>query len=415
MDACVFPSNVDTLWVDGRFATMDGAAPWGALENGALAVSDGRISWIGPQTCLPADAPSRTKTVLHLAGAWVTPGLIDCHTHLVYAGSRAREFAMRLEGATYEEIARAGGGIISTVKAVRKATADELFDQSAARLCALQAEGVTTVEIKSGYGLDLANELKMLRVIRRLEQSQAATVVGTFLGAHALPPEYAGRPDAYVDLVIKEMVPAIAAEKLATAVDVFCERIAFSADQTERIFTAARRHGLPVKLHAEQLSDSGGAVLAARHHALSADHLEYLTEVGAAAMAAAGTVAVLLPGAFYFLNETRRPPVDVLRRHQIPMALATDCNPGTSPTTSPLLMMNMACVNFKLSPFEALAGFTVHAARALGMDAYRGRLKVGLAADFAVWNIDDPAELAYRMGGNPCRMTVKAGRMVSGS
>ena len=415
MNSFVFPQTVDTLWVDGRFATMAGPASWGALENGAMAVTDGCIAWLGPQTALPGNAYARAGQVKYLGNAWVTPGLIDCHTHLVYAGSRAREFEMRLNGATYEEIARAGGGIISTVKAVRSAVADILFNQSAARLTAMQAEGITTLEIKSGYGLDTANELKMLRVIRRLDQAFATTVMGTFLGAHALPPEFAGRADDYIDLLIDEMIPAVAKQGLATAVDAFCEQIAFSTAQTERVFAAARRHGLKVKLHADQLSDSGGGALAARYHALSADHLEYLTEDGAAAMAVAGTVAVLLPGAFYFLNETRKPPVDLLRRHGIPMAVATDCNPGTSPTTSPLLMMNMACVNFKLTPAEALAGFTVHAARALGLQDDRGTLEVGKAADLAVWNVEDPAELAYRMGGNPCRLTVKDGQIVAGS
>jgi imidazolonepropionase len=414
MQTSDFPETIDTLWLEGRFATMRGHASWEALENGAMAVSDGRIAWLGSQASLPAAALSRAGRVHHLDNAWVTPGLIDCHTHLVYAGDRAREFEMRLGGATYEEIAQAGGGIMNTVRAVRKAMAETLFDQSAQRLSAMQAEGLTTVEIKSGYGLDTANELKMLRVVRQLDQAFATTVVGTFLGAHALPPEYTGRSDDYIDLVIGEMIPAVADDGLATAVDVFCERIAFSPAQTERVFEAARRYGLTVKLHADQLSDSGGGALAARYQALSADHLEHLTEPGAAAMAAAGTVAVLLPGAFYFLNETCRPPVDLLRRYKIPMAISTDCNPGTSPTTSPLLMMNMACVNFKLTPAEALAGFTVHAARALGMHAERGTLAAGMAADFAVWNIDDPAELAYRMGGNPCRMTVKAGRIVAG-
>ena len=410
----VFPETIDSLWLDARLATMAGQPPWGVVNNGAMAVTDGRIAWLGSQTSLPENALARARQVHRLADAWVTPGLIDCHTHLVYAGSRAREFEMRLNGATYEEIARAGGGIISTVRAVRSATQETLFNQSARRLSAMQAEGVTTVEVKSGYGLDTASELKMLRVIRQLNQAFAMTVVGTFLGAHALPPEYAGRADDYIDLVIHEMLPAVAEEGLATAVDVFCERIAFTPAQTERVFKAAGEHGLKVKLHADQLSDSGGASLAARHGALSADHLEYLSADGAAAMAAAGTVAVLLPGAYYFLNEIHPPPVALFRRHRIPMAISTDCNPGTSPTTSPLLMMNMATVNFKLTPAEALAGFTVHAARALDMQESRGTLAVDQAADFAVWDVEDPAELAYRMGGNPCRMTVKAGVIVGG-
>ena len=404
----------DSLWLDARFASMAGQSPYGVLEKGAMAVDGGRIVWIGAQEALPADAVTKARAVHRLENAWVTPGLIDCHTHLVYAGNRAREFEMRLNGATYEEIARAGGGIISTVTAVRNATETALFRQSALRLKAMQSEGVTAVEIKSGYGLNTESELKMLRVVRRLDREFPTTVIATFLGAHALPPEYTGRPDAYIDLVIDEMIPAVAAGGLAQAVDVFCERIAFTPAQTERVFAAAQRHGLEVKLHAEQLSDSKGAVMAARFGALSADHLEHLKADGAAAMAEAGTVAVLLPGAFYFLKETQKPPVDLLRRQGVPMALSTDCNPGTSPTTSPLLMMNMACVNFGLTPAEALAGFTVNAARALGMQDRWGTLEVGKPADFAVWDIEEPAELAYRMGGNPCRMTVKAGEIVYG-
>ncbi len=407
-----FPDRVDSLWLDARLATMTGQGSYGSLAHAAMAVVDGRIVWLGKQDALPADVQTHARSVHRLENAWVTPGLIDCHTHLVYAGNRAGEFEMRLNGATYEEIARAGGGIVNTVSAVRNATESALFDQSSGRLKAMLAEGVTTVEIKSGYGLDLPNELKMLRVARRLGRELPPTVVATFLGAHALPPEYKDRPDAYIDLVVDEMIPAVAAGELAQAVDAFCEPIAFNPQQVERVFTAARRHGLGIKLHAEQLSDSKGAVLAASHGALSADHLEYLQADGAAAMATSGTVAVLLPGAFYFLKEARTPPVDLLRRQRVAMALATDCNPGTSPTTSPLLMMNMACINFGLTPVEALAGFTVNAARALGMHDRLGTLDVGQQADFAVWDIDAPAELAYRMGGNPCRMTVKAGELV---
>ena len=408
-----FPETVDSLWLDARLATLAGETPYGIIEKGAMAVDGGCIVWIGPCDRLPKDAETRARSVRCLENFWITPGLIDCHTHLVYAGNRAREFEMRLNGATYEEIARAGGGIISTVKAVRMASEMELFRQSASRLTAMQAEGVTAVEIKSGYGLNTSSELKMLRVARRLGREFPATVMATFLGAHALPPEYAGRPDAYIDLVVDEMIPAVAADGLATAVDAFCERIAFTPVQIERVFTAARRYGLAIKLHAEQLSDSKGAALAARFGALSADHLEHLKMDGAAAMAQAGTVAVLLPGAYYFLKETCRPPVDLLRREGVPMALSTDCNPGTSPTTSPLLMMNMACVNFELTPAESLAGFTVHAARALGMQARWGTLEIGKQADFAVWDIEEPAELSYRLGGNPCRMTVKGGEPVN--
>ena len=407
-----FPATVDTLWLDVRLATLAHQAPYGIIEKGAMAVDKGRIVWLGSIETLPTDAVSKARSVHRLDNAWVTPGLIDCHTHLVHAGNRAREFEMRLNGATYEEIARAGGGIISTVIAVRNASEADLYEQSTGRLKAMLAEGVTAVEIKSGYGLDTENELKMLRVARQLGLNFPATVMATFLGAHALPPEYTGRPDAYIDLVIGEMIPAVAADGLATAVDAFCERIAFTPAQTERVFTAARHYGLRVKLHAEQLSDSNGAALAARFGALSADHLEHLNAAGAADMAAAGTVAVLLPGAYYFLKETCKPPVDLLRGQGVFMALSTDCNPGTSPTTSPLLMMNMACVNFGLTPAEALAGVTVNAARALGMQDRWGTLEVGKQADFAVWDIEEPAELAYRMGGNPCRMTVKGGEIV---
>jgi imidazolonepropionase len=412
MTSADYPERVDSLWLDARLATMTGEDGCGIVEGGALAVANGRIVWMGPQNHLPADALSGDRMVHRLDNALLTPGLIDCHTHLVYAGNRAREFEMRLYGASYEEIAAAGGGIVSTVMAVRQASESELFEQSAKRLRAMQAEGVTAVEIKSGYGLDTANELKMLRVARRLAREFAPTVIPTFLGAHALPPEYAGRPDDYIDLVVDEMIPAVAKAGLARAVDVFCERIAFSPRQTERVFEAASNHGLRVKLHAEQLSNSNGAAMAARFGALSADHLEYLDAIGAEAMAACGTVAVLLPGAFYFLKETRKPPVELLREKGVAMAVSTDSNPGTSPTTSPLLMMNMACIQFGLTPVEALAGFTVQAARALGEQERRGTLDVGKRADFAVWDIDDPAELAYRMGGNPCRMTVKSGRIV---
>ena len=403
---------IDSLWLDARLATMVGGSPYGAVDQAAMAVRDGKIAWIGSRESLPEAILAGTQSVYHLENTWITPGLIDCHTHLIYAGNRAREFEMRLNGASYEEIAAAGGGIVSTVGAVRKATESILFEQSAERLRAMQAEGVTAVEVKSGYGLDTASELKMLRVARRLDNTFATTVIPTFLGAHALPPEYAGRPDDYVDLVVDEMIPAVAKEGLAAAVDIFCERIAFTPRQAERVFEAARRHGLSVKKHAEQLSNSNGAALAARYGALSADHLEYLDAAGADAMALSGTVAVLLPGAFYFLKETRNPPIELLREKQVPMAVATDCNPGTSPTTSPLLMMNMACIHFGLTPAEALAGFTVEAARALGRQDRWGTLEVGKQADFAVWDVDEPAELAYRMGVNPCRMTVKSGEVV---
>ncbi len=403
----------DSLWLEARLATMVGPTPYGIIEDAAVMVDAGRITWLGRRGDLPAGAKQKAHRIHRLNGAWLTPGLIDCHTHLVYAGNRAGEFEMRLDGATYETITAAGGGISCTVRAVREATEKTLFEESARRLAALQREGVTTVEIKSGYGLNTDTELKMLRVARRLGKAFQATVIPTFLGAHALPSEFAGRSDDYIEEVIDSMLPAVAAEGLAAAVDVFCERIAFTRAQTERVIQAAQRLGLPVKIHAEQLSDTKGAVLAARYGALSADHLEYLAEDGVAAMAAAGTVAVLLPGAFYFLKETQTPPVHLLRRAGVPMAVATDCNPGTSPTTSPLLMMNMACILFGLTPEEALAGVTANAARALGIQDRAGTLKVGKAADFAVWDVRTPAQLAYGIGGMPCRMTVKAGVVIN--
>ena len=405
----------DSLWTDARLATMTaGGAPYGAIEPGAIAVRDGRIAWIGPMSALPADAARRTREVRDLDGHWVTPGLVDCHTHLVFGGDRAHEFELRLQGATYEEIARAGGGIRSTVAATRAADENARVAAAGPRLDALIAEGVTTVEIKSGYGLDTETECRMLRVGRRLGDERPVTIRTTFLGAHALPPEFEGRADAYVDLVVDEMLPAVAAEGLADAVDAFCEKIAFTPAQTARVFEAARRLGLAVKLHADQLSDLDGAALAARFQALSADHLECSNEDGIAAMAKAGTIAVLLPGAFYFLRETKLPPIEALRRHGVPIAIATDCNPGSSPATSLLLMLNMACTLFHLTPEEALAGATRNAAKALGLGATHGTLEVGKAADFSVWEIGRPAELAYRIGFNPLRMSVQAGEEIAG-
>ena len=397
------------LWTHARIATMqaDAAAPYGLIEDGALAVRDGRIAWAGPRSELPAAL--REGAVEHDAqGALITPGLIDCHTHLVYGGDRAGEFEARLNGASYEEIARAGGGIMSTVRATRAASDEELLRQSLPRIAALLAEGVTTLEIKSGYGLDLASESKMLRVARRVEQVMPVSVRTTFLGAHALPPEFKDRPDEYVDAVIG-MIPTLVADGLADAVDAFCERIGFTAAQTERIFAAAREHGLPVKLHAEQLSDQGGAALVARYGGLSADHLEHLSAEGIAAMDAAGTVAVLLPGAYYFLRDTTPPPVAALRAAGVPMAVATDNNPGTSPMTSLLLAMNMVCTLWRLTPLEALAGCTINAARALGLDGEVGTLEVGKRADFALWQIARPADLSYAFGFNPCVAVVNRG------
>ena len=402
----------DSLWFNGHAATM---GPEGVLRDAALAVKDGRIAWIGHRAALPA---GRAAAEHDLGGRWITPGLIDAHTHLVFGGNRAREFEMRLEGASYEDIARAGGGIVSTVAATRAAGEDGLAASAALRLERLLAEGVTTVEIKSGYGLDLPTERAMLRAARALGERYPVTVRTTCLAAHALPPEYAGRPDDYIALVCDVILPALAGEGLVDAVDAFCERIAFSPEQTARVFDAAKRLGLPVKLHADQLSDGGsnggGAALAARYGALSADHVEHTGEEAARAMAAAGTVAVLLPGAFFMLRETRLPPIEAFRRHGVPMAVSTDCNPGTSPAVSLLLMLNMACTLFRLTPQEALAGVTRNAAKALGMEATHGTLEVGKAADLAVWDIGDPAELCYWLGANPCAAVVKDGRLVRG-
>lgn len=396
------------LWTHCDVATMVPGSPYGLVRDAAIVVDGGHVAWLGPRAALPADWSARAGQRHDCGGALVTPGLIDCHTHLVYGGDRANEFELRLNGASYEDIARAGGGIASTVRATRAASEAELFIQSRVRLRALKAEGVTTVEIKSGYGLSLDEERKCLRVARRLGAEEGVAVRTTFLGAHALPPEFAGRADAYIDEVLR-MLPALHGEGLVDAVDAFCERIAFSPAQTARVFEAASALGLPVKLHAEQLSDSGGAALAARHGALSCDHLEWLSEEGAQAMAAAGSVAVLLPGAFYFLRETRLPPVDLLRRHGVPIAVSTDCNPGSSPCTSLLLMLNMACTLFRLTPAEALAGVTREAARALGL-ADRGTLAVGGRADFVLWDVAQPAQLSYAIGANPRRATVVGGQ-----
>ncbi|MBK3797827.1 imidazolonepropionase [Azospirillum brasilense] len=396
----------DSLWFNGHAATM---APGGVLRDAVIAVKDGRIAWIGAAKDRPA---GRAAEEHDLGGRWVTPGLIDCHTHLVFGGNRAREFEMRLEGVTYEEIARAGGGIASTVAATRAADEESLIASAAVRLQRLLAEGVTVVEVKSGYGLDLATERRMLRAARALGERFPVTVRTTGLAAHALPPEFAGRADDYIALVCEDILPTLAAEGLLDAVDAFCERIAFSPEQTARVFDTARRLGLPVKLHADQLSDGGGAALAARYDALSADHVEHTNEEGARAMAAAGTVAVLLPGAFYMLRETKLPPIALFRRHGVPMAVSTDCNPGTSPAVSLLLMLNMACTLFRLTPQEALAGVTRNAAQALGMAATHGTLELGKAADLAVWDVGDPAELCYWLGANPCTAVVRSGRLV---
>lgn len=399
--------SVDRIWTNARVATMQGAE-LGLIDRGALAVTGDRIAWVGPMDKLPADVKRGEQ--FDCAGALLTPGLIDCHTHLVFAGNRAGEFEMRLNGASYEAIARAGGGIFSTVRLTREADEAELFRQAEPRVHALMNEGVTTIEIKSGYGLNIETELKMLRVARQLGERNALTVRTTFLGAHAVPPEFSGRADAYVDLVCDEMLPAVVAEGLGDAVDAFCDNIGFTQAQTRRIFEAARRHHLPVKLHAEQLSDQQGAVLAAEFGALSADHLEYLDERGVRALANSGTVAVLLPGAFYFLRETQLPPIAALREHNVPIAVASDLNPGTSPIVSLLANMHMAATLFRLTPIEILRGVTVNAARALGLEKGRGTLAAGLRADFCVWDIAAPAELCYWMGGVKPRQVVFGGK-----
>jgi imidazolonepropionase len=399
----------DHLWVNLRLATMaPGGAPYGAIADGALAITGDRIEFVGRRDALPG-APDRLADQVHDGGGrWMTPGLIDCHTHLVFAGLRAREFEQRLEGASYAEIARQGGGIVATVAATRAADDAALLAASLPRLDCFLREGVTTIEIKSGYGLDTASELKMLRVARRLGAIRPVTVATSFLGAHALPVEYAGRQGAYVDLVCDEMLPAVAGSGLADAVDAFCETIGFTPDETSRIFTAAGGLGLKVKLHADQLSDLGGAGLAARFGALSADHLEYTSAASVRAMAASGTVAVLLPGANYFLREKQMPPVAAFREAGVPIAIASNCNPGSAPVLSLLLMLSMAATLFRLTPEEALAGVTRNAARALGL-ADRGILAPGLRADLALWDIAEPAELAYWIGRNPCHGVVQGG------
>jgi imidazolonepropionase len=401
----------DVIWVNVNLATMQPDQRYGEIRDGAIAIQGDRIGWVGARSELP-DLPNIcANQVMDAEGHWMTPGLIDCHTHLVYAGNRSKEFELRLQGASYEEIAKQGDGIRSTVAMTRQASEAELIQVTQRRIQALQRQGATTIEIKSGYGLNVDTELKLLRVARTLAQRCPISIQTTFLGAHALPPEFEGRSDDYIALVCEEMLPAIASDQLADAVDAFCETIGFSPDQVRRVFQAAAQFNLPVKLHAEQLSDLAGATLAAEFNALSADHLEYASVASIEAMAAAGTVAVLLPGAFYFLRETKYPPVDLLRQYGVPIAIATDSNPGTSPTTSLLLMLNMACTLFRLTPAEALAGVTRHAARALGLTD-RGVLAVGKQADLALWQIEHPAELAYAIGDNPCVGVVQQGRPV---
>ncbi|SEI39041.1 imidazolonepropionase [Frateuria terrea] len=402
----------DCLLLDATLATLAGERPFGLVECGALALKGGHIAWVGAAADLPGAPDGLATAVETLDGALVTPGLIDCHTHLVFGGDRAHEFDLRLNGASYEEIARAGGGIASTVAATRAADEDALLRQSLPRARALLRDGVTTLEIKSGYGLDLETERRMLRAARRIGQALGIGVRTSFLGLHALPPEYSRQRADYVALVSDVMLPALAAEGLVDAVDAFCEGIGFSREETARVFERARDLGIPVKLHAEQLSDLDGAALVAEYRGLSADHLEHLSESGIRAMAAAGTVAVLLPGAFYALRETRLPPIDALREHGVPMAIATDCNPGTSPLLSLRLAANMACTLFRLTPEEALRGITLHAARALGL-ADRGTLAVGQRADLVAWNAEKPAELCYWIGGELAREVWIDGRKAS--
>ncbi|WP_122764246.1 imidazolonepropionase [Pseudomonas viridiflava] len=394
-----------TLWQHCHVATM-AQGNYSIIEDAAMVTAGSLIEWIGPRSQVPT---ADYAQVHDLQGAWVTPGLIDCHTHTVFGGNRSGEFEQRLEGVSYAEIAAKGGGIASTVRATRAASEDELFDSARKRLRSLLRDGVTTVEIKSGYGLDLANERKMLRVARRLGDELPVSVRSTCLAAHALPPEYKDRADDYIEHICSEMLPALAAEGLVDAVDAFCEYLAFSTEQVERVFKVAQQLGLPVKLHAEQLSSLHGSSLAARYRALSADHLEFMTEEDAIAMAASGTVAVLLPGAFYFLRETQLPPMEALRKHGVKIAIASDLNPGTSPALSVRLMLNMACTLFRMTPEEALAGVTQHAATALGMGATHGSLEVGKVADFVAWQIDRPADLAYWLGGELDKRVVRHG------
>mgnify|MGYP006086638345 FL=1 len=402
----------DTLWINGTLSIITEQGVSETLQTGAIACKDGLISLISPMDKL-GDTPSNLATkVIDLKGKCLTPGLIDCHSHLVFGGNRAEEFNLRLQGQSYEQIAKQGGGIMSTVNHTRAATEQQLEHDARSRLALLVSDGVTSIEIKSGYGLTFKDEEKMLRVARRLGDTSPVTVTTTFLGAHALPPEYTNNRSGYLDLVCKEMLPKLHAQGLIDSVDAFCESIAFSVDEVEQVFQAATDLGLPVKLHAEQLSNSGGAELAAKYHALSADHLEYLDETGVQAMAASGSVAVLLPGAFYMLRETRKPPVQLLRDYQVPIALATDINPGSSPVLSARLMMVLGCQEFGLTPEEALRGMTINAAKALGKSDSVGSLQIGKAADLAIWDVQQPFELAYWLGGNKAESVIKAGSCI---
>ena len=402
----------DTLWINGTLSIITEQGVAETLQTGAIACKDGLISLISPMDKLGDTHSNLATKVIDLKGKCLTPGLIDCHSHLVFGGNRAKEFNLRLQGQSYEQIAKQGGGIMSTVNHTRAATEQQLEHDARSRLALLVSDGVTSIEIKSGYGLTFKDEEKMLRVARRLGDTSPVTVTTTFLGAHALPPEYTNNRSGYLDLVCKEMLPKLHAQGLIDSVDAFCESIAFSVDEVEQVFQAATDLGLPVKLHAEQLSNSGGAELAAKYHALSADHLEYLDETGVQAMAASGSVAVLLPGAFYMLRETQKPPVQLLRDYQVPIALATDINPGSSPVLSARLMMVLGCQEFGLTPEEALRGMTINAAKALGKSDSVGSLQIGKAADLAIWDVQQPFELAYWLGGNKAESVIKAGNCI---
>ncbi|MCP3673838.1 MAG: imidazolonepropionase [Gammaproteobacteria bacterium] len=401
--------HCDYLFTGSHLFTAQGGEEQ-IILNAAIAVKDQTIVWLGKQTSIPEDYKNPSKAVYELDSGWITPGLIDCHSHLVYGGNRSNEFRKRLEGESYEAIAHQGGGILSTVKATREASEGSLLLSAARRLETLLNEGVTTVEIKSGYGLNLETEMKMLSVARQLGKNFPVDVRTTLLAAHALPPEYKDNSDVYIDHICDVILPAVNDANLADAVDGFCENIGFTAKQIEKVFKKAKSLNLPLKLHAEQLSNQNGAALAASYQALSADHLEYLDEAGVKAMAKSNTVAVLLPGAFYFLQETKLPPIDLLRKYKVPMAIATDCNPGSSPCNSLLLMLNMACTQFKLTTEEALMAVTKHSAQALGLQDTHGQLKVGMQADFVHWSIDEPEDLAYYFGDNPCRLVIKKGQ-----
>lgn len=402
--------NWSTLYQNINLATMSGI-DYGIIKNAALAIVGDKIAWLGKQSDLPMFTQESVE-IIDGKNQWLTPGLIDCHTHIIYGGDRANEFELRLQGASYEEIAQNGGGIISTVNATRVASEDDLFQSALKRLTAMHQQGVTTIEIKSGYGLNTETELKMLTVATKLAKALPITVKRTFLGAHALPTEFKNDADGYIDLVVNEMLPQVSEEHLADSVDIFCESIGFNLAQTERVFKAAKQYNLPIKVHAEQFSDLGGTRLAAQYQALSSDHLEFLSESGVKAMARADMTAVLLPGAFYFIRETQLPPIELLRKHNITMAIATDANPGSSPIHSIQLMLNMACTLFRLTPIEALQGVTCNAAKALGISEHCGSLKVGHDADLALWDIKQPAELCYQFGVNPLTALIKQGKRV---